>query len=60
MKRIQEQNTLENSESNQEKTAFHGRSGSPTNKIESVKRVEMEKPNANSLFRGGADKFIVQ
>lgn len=51
-----------NPESNQETTVFHGQSGSQTNKIESVKRVEIEKNKMQILFFFWADcdKFIVQ
>jgi hypothetical protein len=60
-KNLKTKYTPKNPESNQETTAFHGRSGSQTNKIESVKRVEIEeKQNANSLFGKDCDKFIVQ
>jgi hypothetical protein len=49
-KNLKTKYTPKNPESNQETTAFHGRSGSQTNKIESVKRVEIEKKNKMQIL----------
>lgn len=49
-KNLKTKYTPKNPESNQETTAFHGRSGSQTNKIESVKRVEIEKKKTKCKF----------